>query len=123
MFRGTARLVILDEFKGEHVQPSPPSLSLCDFVERVRGRPYASPRRARASLMYVIPCASVHLCMCVYIYVRVCENCVPRVPRERKRDTSGGMRRGEKRRGRIDIKIVTEFRHVPQPTLTPSARP
>lgn len=44
------------------------------------------------------------------------------VPRERKRDTSG-MRRGEKRRGRIDIKIVTEFRHVPQPTLTLSARP
>lgn len=38
--------------------------------------------------------------------------CVPYVPRERKRDTSSGVRRGKERGGRIDIKIVTEFRRA-----------
>lgn len=71
-------------------------------------------------------CTRVRVCVWVWVYLYtracVCENRVLHVPRERKRDTSG-MRRGEKRRGRIDIKIVTEFRHVPQPTLTPLGSP
>lgn len=69
LLSGMARLVILDEFKGEHALP----LSLCDFVERVRGRPYASPRRARASLMYVIharSCMYVYVCLCTRVYAR-----------------------------------------------------
>lgn len=43
-----------------------------------------------------------HLCI---------RECVPYLPRERKRDTSS-MRRGKERGGRIDIKIVTEFRRA-----------
>lgn len=41
--------------------------SLRDFVEWARGRPYASPRRARASLMYVTrarPCTRVYKNVC-----------------------------------------------------------
>jgi len=99
---GIARLSLTNS-RGGTCHPS-----LRDFAEWVRGRPYASPRRARASLMYVTRAPS-----CAHVYARMCvrERVCP-VCQESIRGVRAVYRAGESRGGRIDIKIVTEFRRA-----------
>ena len=97
---GIARLSLINSRGGTCYYPS-----LRDFVEWARGRPYASPRRARASLVYVTRSRSCH----ANVYAKACVPCVCPVCQESIR---GVYRAGESRGGRIDIKIVTEFRRA-----------